>query len=166
MTQIHFRNGCPANYAKLTSFLGLHVFPCRKNGVGLYVQLVSQEILKWRSFDVPDPSALSSAVKKVRFETYYSNYMQHFSNSWPTKPHTYHEASFEMLSLLMRSCCSKHVWILSIIYQVIHKLFHDLEVKHGLHLVRHALGYVTALDAGLTEEELEHILSLDDEVSY
>jgi DNA replication protein DnaC len=43
-------------------------------------------------------------------------------------------------------------------------LFDRLERKHGRILVAHALGYMTAARNGLTENELEDILSLDDDV--
>ena len=43
-------------------------------------------------------------------------------------------------------------------------LFDRLERKHGRVLVAHALGYMTAARNGLTESELEDILSLDDDV--
>ncbi|KAK3733109.1 hypothetical protein QZH41_007442 [Actinostola sp. cb2023] len=43
-------------------------------------------------------------------------------------------------------------------------LFDRLERKHGKVIVAHALGYITAARHGLTENELEDILSLDDDV--
>ena len=46
----------------------------------------------------------------------------------------------------------------------IHKLFNRLEIQHGKLLVSHSLSYISAARAGLTESELEDILSLDEEV--
>ena len=47
---------------------------------------------------------------------------------------------------------------------IINALFERVERVHGKILVTHALGYVTASKNGLTEPELEDLLSLDDEV--
>ena len=47
----------------------------------------------------------------------------------------------------------------------IHKLFERIETKHGKVLVSHAFSYVTASKEGLTESELEDLLSLDEQVS-
>ncbi|XP_019645210.1 PREDICTED: NACHT domain- and WD repeat-containing protein 1-like [Branchiostoma belcheri] len=46
----------------------------------------------------------------------------------------------------------------------IHALFERVEKDHGKLLVQHALGYITAAKSGLTESELEDVLSCDDEV--
>lgn len=46
----------------------------------------------------------------------------------------------------------------------INALFSRIEKQHGQVLVRHALGYVTAAKSGLTETELEDVLSCDDDV--
>ncbi|KAK3734688.1 hypothetical protein QZH41_002106 [Actinostola sp. cb2023] len=50
------------------------------------------------------------------------------------------------------------------IRDIIHSLFDRVERIHGNILVSHALGYITASKNGLTETELEDLLSLDDEV--
>lgn len=47
---------------------------------------------------------------------------------------------------------------------VVNDLFDQVERRHGKILVSHALAYITASKNGLTEPELEDILSLDDEV--
>ena len=47
---------------------------------------------------------------------------------------------------------------------IISELFERLEKTHGDVFVTHALGYITASKAGLSETELEDVLSLDDEV--
>ena len=52
----------------------------------------------------------------------------------------------------------------STVPQAIRLLFERLERKHGKTLTSHALGYLTAARNGLTENELEDALSLDDEV--
>lgn len=44
----------------------------------------------------------------------------------------------------------------------IEKLFTTLEEKYGNLMVKHSIGYLTAARNGLSESELEHILSLDD----
>ena len=44
------------------------------------------------------------------------------------------------------------------------QLFEQVEEQHGIKLVQHTLAYLTAAKNGLTEVELEDILSLDDEV--
>ncbi len=46
----------------------------------------------------------------------------------------------------------------------INKLFDKIEKEHGRLLVSHALSYIAAARAGLSEGELEDILSIDDEV--
>ena len=46
----------------------------------------------------------------------------------------------------------------------INKLYQQMEVKFGKVLVKHCLSYLTASRHGLSETELEHILSLDDEL--
>ncbi|XP_045212692.2 uncharacterized protein LOC123563752 [Mercenaria mercenaria] len=48
--------------------------------------------------------------------------------------------------------------------QAINKLFSNLENKFGQVLVSHALGYITVGLSGLTEFEIEDVLSCDDEV--
>ena len=45
------------------------------------------------------------------------------------------------------------------------KLFDRIENQHGKILVSHALGYLTAAKSGLSEAELEDLLSLDEKVS-
>ena len=47
---------------------------------------------------------------------------------------------------------------------VVNDLLDQVERRHGTLLVSHALAYITASKNGLTEPELEDILSLDDEV--
>ncbi|EDO47108.1 predicted protein, partial [Nematostella vectensis] len=47
---------------------------------------------------------------------------------------------------------------------IINALFDRVERVHGRILVSHALGYITASKNGLTEPELEDLLSLDDDV--
>ena len=44
------------------------------------------------------------------------------------------------------------------------ELFERMERQHGQILVNHTLAYITAAKNGLTESELEDILSCDDEV--
>ena len=46
----------------------------------------------------------------------------------------------------------------------IHKLFMKIEIQHGRLLVSHALSFIAAARSGLSEVELEDVLSLDDEV--
>ena len=48
--------------------------------------------------------------------------------------------------------------------EIIDNLLERLERRHGKILVSHALAYITASKNGLTEPELEDLLSLDDEV--
>ena len=48
--------------------------------------------------------------------------------------------------------------------EIIDDMFQRLERRHGKILVSHALAYITASKNGLTEPELEDLLSLDDEV--
>lgn len=48
--------------------------------------------------------------------------------------------------------------------EAINKLFSNLETKFGITLVSHALGYITIGYSGLTEFEIEDVLSCDDEV--
>jgi hypothetical protein len=43
-------------------------------------------------------------------------------------------------------------------------LFEKVETKHGWFLVSHALAYVTAAKSGVSETELEDLISLDDKV--
>lgn len=52
----------------------------------------------------------------------------------------------------------------STIREIIHSLFDRLERIHGKMLVSHALAYISASKNGLTESELEDLLSLDDDV--
>ena len=47
---------------------------------------------------------------------------------------------------------------------IINELFERLEKSHGHLFVTHALGYITASKGGLSETELEDVLSLDDQV--
>ena len=44
------------------------------------------------------------------------------------------------------------------------KLLDRIENQHGKILVSHALGYLTAAKSGLSEAELEDLLSLDEKV--
>ena len=50
------------------------------------------------------------------------------------------------------------------INQSIMKLLDRIENQHGKILVSHALGYLTAAKSGLSESELEDLLSLDEKV--
>ena len=50
------------------------------------------------------------------------------------------------------------------IHDIIMKLFERIESQHGKILVATALGYVTASKGGVSEAELEDLLSLDDKV--
>lgn len=52
----------------------------------------------------------------------------------------------------------------STIREIIHSLFDRLERIHGKVLVSHALAYISGSKNGLTESELEDLLSLDDNV--
>ena len=52
----------------------------------------------------------------------------------------------------------------STIHESINELFGRIETQHGHVLVSRALGYLTAAKNGLSEAELEHLLSLDDQV--
>ena len=44
----------------------------------------------------------------------------------------------------------------------IHKLFDRLEEKHGSVMVARALGYITASKEGISESEMEDVMSIDD----
>ena len=46
----------------------------------------------------------------------------------------------------------------------INSLFDRLEMKHGKTFVRHALAYLTVSRGGISQSELDDVLSLDDEV--
>ncbi|XP_063968822.1 NACHT domain- and WD repeat-containing protein 1-like [Lytechinus pictus] len=50
------------------------------------------------------------------------------------------------------------------VVDAINVMFQDLEDRHGLIFVAHALGYLTAGKSGLTEAEIEDVLSCDDKV--
>lgn len=50
------------------------------------------------------------------------------------------------------------------IHDSITKLFEKIENQHGKTLVSHALGYITAAKNGLSEPELEDLLSIDEKV--
>ncbi|KAJ8313494.1 hypothetical protein KUTeg_008055 [Tegillarca granosa] len=50
------------------------------------------------------------------------------------------------------------------IHDSIMKLFERIENQHGRTLVAHSLGYITAAKSGLSEAELEDLLSLDEKV--
>jgi hypothetical protein len=50
------------------------------------------------------------------------------------------------------------------IHDIIMKLFDRIEIQHGRTLVSHALGYITASKSGISEAELEDLLSLDEKV--
>ena len=50
----------------------------------------------------------------------------------------------------------------STVQGAINQLFEQMELKFGLTLVKHSLSYLTAARHGLSEVELEHMLSLDD----
>eukprot|EP00057_Strongylocentrotus_purpuratus_P006352 XP_011660826.1 PREDICTED: NACHT and WD repeat domain-containing protein 1-like [Strongylocentrotus purpuratus] len=50
------------------------------------------------------------------------------------------------------------------VVDAIKNLFQELEEHHGLIFVAHALGYLTAGKSGLTEAEIEDVLSCDDKV--
>ncbi|XP_012943969.1 NACHT and WD repeat domain-containing protein 2 [Aplysia californica] len=50
------------------------------------------------------------------------------------------------------------------IHDCIMLLFERIELQHGKTLVSHALGYITASKSGVSEPELEDLISLDDKV--
>jgi hypothetical protein len=47
---------------------------------------------------------------------------------------------------------------------MIHRLFEHVEMLHGKQLVSHALGFITAAKTGMSDAELEDMLSCDDKV--
>ena len=47
---------------------------------------------------------------------------------------------------------------------ILRKLFERVENKHGWMLVSHALAYLTASKNGISEPEIEDLISLDDRV--
>ncbi|KAL8578633.1 hypothetical protein ACOMHN_007091 [Nucella lapillus] len=57
-----------------------------------------------------------------------------------------------------------HSVLASIINETILHLFERIETQHGKTLVSHALAYITASKDGVSEPELEDLLSLDDKV--
>ena len=59
---------------------------------------------------------------------------------------------------------SDRIYLRHTVRDIINELFVRLEKNHGETLVRHAMGYITASRGGLSEPELEDLLSLDDEV--
>ena len=50
------------------------------------------------------------------------------------------------------------------IRKLIHSLFDRLERIHGKMLVSHALAYISGSKNGLTQSELEDLISLDDDI--
>ena len=67
--------------------------------------------------------------------------------------------------LLWRSYVSLNQYQLSYtVQQSIEMLFSQLEKKHGITMVTRSLSYVTASASGISETELEDLLSLDDSV--
>ncbi|XP_068719523.1 NACHT domain- and WD repeat-containing protein 1-like [Montipora capricornis] len=56
------------------------------------------------------------------------------------------------------------IYVEQTVREIIDDLFERLERRHGKLLVSNALGYITASKNGLTETELEDLLSLDDDV--
>ena len=48
--------------------------------------------------------------------------------------------------------------------EAIDLLFQKVEERHGYLLVAHCLAYITAAKHGLSESEMENVVSLDDEV--
>ena len=57
-----------------------------------------------------------------------------------------------------------HTSLAFTIHDSITKLFERIEIQHGRTLVSHAFGYITAAKSGLSEAELEDLLSLDERV--
>lgn len=57
-----------------------------------------------------------------------------------------------------------HLFVSSSVQEAFLHFYTNLEVQFGQVLVEKSLGYFTAAKGGLTESELEHVLSLDDEV--
>ena len=83
----------------------------QKCSLPLYVKLIFEQVVTWKSYDQPEKTVVSHAVR-----------------------------------------------------QVINDLFQRVEKKHGTLLVQRTLGYITASRGGLSEGELEDLLSLDDDV--
>ncbi|ELU08908.1 hypothetical protein CAPTEDRAFT_127278, partial [Capitella teleta] len=50
----------------------------------------------------------------------------------------------------------------STIQGAINKHFEMMEIKLGKHIVKHSLSYLTSVRYGISEVEMEHVLSLDD----
>ncbi|KAL8615116.1 hypothetical protein ACOMHN_054485 [Nucella lapillus] len=57
-----------------------------------------------------------------------------------------------------------HTVLANTIHETILRLYDRVETQHGKTLVSHALGYITASKDGVSEPELEDLLSLDDKV--
>ena len=58
----------------------------------------------------------------------------------------------------------QNTFLASSVTEAITLLFSNLEEKHGWFLVAHTLSYVTAAKNGITDSEMDDLLSLDDEV--
>lgn len=72
--------------------------------------------------------------------------------------------TFDQVSLWRSYMPVEQCVLTSTIQQSIERLFIQLEKKHGKVLVERALSYVTASSTGISETELEDLLSLDDTV--
>ena len=67
--------------------------------------------------------------------------------------------------VLWRSYSRRHLTYLEPgVDACIRKLLERTELQHGRLLVSHAFAYITASKEGLTESELEDVLSLDEQV--
>ena len=67
-----------------------------------------------------------------------------------------------MLSLTTN--IARETYLANSVTDCISLLFQKVEEKHGYLLVAHSLAYVTCAKNGITESEIEDLISLDDEV--
>ena len=96
---------------------------------------------------------VTDAQKKILVDAFVQNPLPLYlkmAADVATKWHSYDEISPDMLASNMAG--------------LVTQLFEKLEARYGVTLVHHALAYITAAKSGLSETELEDILSCDDDV--
>ena len=90
---------------------------------------------------------LDSVVSQGHPQPLYLKLLFEFAKSWPS----YEEPSATFSSLISMDACIGY-------------LFDGLELAHGRILISHCIFYLTYFQTGISENEIEDILSIDDDV--
>ena len=83
---------------------------------------------------------------------------------WKSYTNPRYSSSCFIIFVFIKSNIVRETYLANSVTDCISLLFQKVEEKHGYLLVAHSLAYVTCAKNGITESEIEDLISLDDEV--